>query len=56
MKSYKELNDKFMKFQKTISENIKEYVVTGFFVTLSVVTFVLIHCAVFKINVVQFFN
>lgn len=56
MKSYKELNDKFMKFQKTISENIKEYVVTSFFITVYVVMFVLINCAVFKINVAQLFS
>lgn len=56
MKSYKELNDKFMKFQKTISENIKEYVVTGFFITVYVAMFILINCAVFKINVAQLFS
>lgn len=56
MKSYKELNDKFMKFQKTIFENIKEHLVTGFFITVYVVMFVLINCAVFKINVVQLFS
>ena len=56
MKSYKELNDKFINFQKKHSENIKEYVVTGFFITLNIALFALINCAVFKINVAQLFS
>lgn len=56
MKSYKELNDKFIDFQEKLSENIKKYVVTGFFITVYVVMSVLMFCAIFKINVAQFFN
>lgn len=56
MKSYEELNDKFIEFQEKLSEYIKEFVINGFFITLYVVTAVVMFCGMFKINVAQFFN